>query len=300
MADQTKQMALSRWIRNELKNGISMTDDVLIYLDTTFGTRDLLCVVADADDSEVDSLLELLFYPDTALQLRYEARWAREHFSKQDKEAVIELLCATPVEADIRWPDTGLPIAIPVPAFVLRTFVERLNICRQPSARLAQAVDLNCPDEIGLKTRVKLRNARLAWREDHLSLICLFLSHMAARSDTFESDLDFLISILSEMPVGSDPYAFLIAKKFFYFQSLCKAEEYERKRLSSNMEIMMMAGARSAYGSIDQWRRSMRRIDRICQALFDRTRFFRHPDSQCIDRQDALNMQDVILFNSES
>lgn len=294
MTDQTKQMALSRWICNELKDGISLTQDVLIYLDATFGTRDLPSVLADADAGEIDSLLELLFFPDTALQVRYEARWAREHFSEQDKDAVIELLCTALVEADIRLPDTGLHIFIPVPAFILRTFVERLNICWQPSARLAQAVDLNCPDEIGLKTRVQLRNARLAWHEDHISLICLFLSQMAAQSETFESDLDFLISILSEMTAGSDPFAFLIGKKFFYFQSLCKAEDYESKRLSSNMEIMMMAGARSAHGSIDQWRQSMRRIDRICQALFGRTQFFQQPDSQCIDLQNGLNMQDVV------
>jgi hypothetical protein len=190
--------------------------------------------------------------------------------------------------------ENGLEVSLAVPSFACRTFVERLNICRQPPEQLAQLLDADDLDDMELAIRVQLRNAGLSWHQDQVALIHLFLTRMQSSSPAIESDLAFLISILPELASGGDAYAFLIAKKFFYFQSLCRAEDFERKRMASNMEIMMMSGARSAHGSIHEWRQCMRRIDRICQALFGRTQFFQQPDSQCIDLQDGLNMQDVV------
>lgn len=298
MNDQTQLKALSRWIAGELEAGIALTDDVLNYLDATFGTQDLAAVLADADDGEIDSFLELLFYPDARLQLKYEARWGREIFTGQDQEAVIASLCAAPVVAGITVPGTQRKISVPVPDFASGSFVQRLNICWQPPDKLYQYIDQHCVDDDGLMTRVQLRNARLNWHETQISLVGRYLPLQQAGYETFTSDLEFLISIISEMTLGDDPYAFLAGKKFFYFKSLCSAEDFERRRQSSNMEIMMMSGARSAHGSIDQWRQFMRQIDRICQALFGRTQFFQQPDSHCIDLQDGLNMQDITRFLS--
>lgn len=293
MNSQTLQMTLCRWIAGELEEGIALADDVLNYLEATFGTRDLSSVFADADGSEIDSLLELLFYPDADLQMRYEARWGREFFSEQDKEVVIASLCAIPLIARVALPDTPKKISVPVPDFASRSFVQRLNICWQPPVKLAQAMGEHCVGDDGLMARVQLRNARLDWNDAQVALVIRFLSLLSADYETFATDLGFLIAILSELALESDPYNFLIGKKFFYFQSLCSAEDFERKRLSSNMEIMMMAGARSAHGSIGQWRQFMRRIDRICQALFGRTQFFQQPDSHCVDLQNGLNIEDV-------
>jgi hypothetical protein len=293
MNDLTQHKALSRWIAGELEDGIALTDDVLSYLEATFGTHDLSSVLVDADGSEIDSLLELLFYPDAMLQMRYEARWGRKIFTEQDLEGVIASLCALHLVAEVALPETQEKIFVPVPDFASRSFAQRMNICWQPPVKLAQAIDQHCIGDDGLMARVQLRNARLNWHDAQISLMNRFLSLLSTDYETFSSDLGFLISILSELAVESDPYNFLIGKKFFYFQSLCSAEDFERKRLSSNMEIMMMAGARSAHGSISQWRQFMRRIDRICQALFGRTQFFKQPDSHCVDLQNGLNIQDV-------
>jgi len=278
-----KQTALCRWLCDELKQGIILTAGVRNYLDATFGSDDLAFVLADADDSETDSLLDLLFYPDTATRLRFEAQWGRERFSVQDRDAVIDMLRAAAPSARITLPEATRKLPIAVPDFALQAFVQRLNICWQPCAQMATALNAWCPDEMGLRARVQLRNARLAWHADQISLVCRYLSHLDGQSPTVDTDLAFLISILSELVPGKDHFEFLIGKKFFYFKSLCKAEDFERKRQASNMEIMMMAGARSAHGSIDEWRHCMRRIDHICQALFGRTQFFQHPGSQSID-----------------
>ncbi|MGD9365458.1 MAG: hypothetical protein PVH87_07165 [Desulfobacteraceae bacterium] len=282
MKSPEKNEALSIWIRRQLEQGITVGGDVLNYLDATFGTQDLPLVLADADSGEIDSLLELLFFPDHKMQLAFEVQWGREVFREQDKDMVIEMLCATPLIAEVDLPGTRHKCAVSLPAFVLQTFVQRLNVCRRPPRTLIRAIDQHCREETGLAVRVQLRNAGLAWHQDHIALLEQFVAHMPAQSETFHADLSFLISILSELSAGQDHYAFLVSKKIFYFKSLCSAEDYERKRRSANMEIMMMQGARSIHAGIDEWRQCMRRIDRICRALFGRTEFFQQPVRQYI------------------
>jgi hypothetical protein len=283
MTGKIQQTALARWLRDELIHGIVLTDDVVNYLEATFGTRDFSCVVADADGCEIDSLMELVFFPDEALQERYEARWGRQIVSEQDRDNIIAKLCQKPVLAHISLPSTDDTLTVSVPAFACRTFVERMNICRHPPEQLSKLLGQPSLRDVEIKVRVQLRNTAITWHNSQVSLICLYLTQMPVMAETFGPDLGFLLSIVSEMAEDVDAYGFLIDKKLFYFNSLCGAEDYERRRLASNMEIMMLSGARSVHGSIGQWRQWMQRIDRICQHLFGRTRFFHKPNHQYIN-----------------
>ncbi len=294
MSNRKSQDALGQWLRRELEEGIAVTEAVLDYLEATFGSRDLAAVLADGDSAEVDSLLELLFYPDIEFQKAFEAHWGRETFTRSDEKAVADNLCAATPTARLMIPDADGSLSVRVPDFACRTFVSRLRISRKLHRDLAGILEGRPEDDQGLMLRVQLRNARLAWHDHQVALTALFLTRMPACTGTVPADLDFLISILPEMGAGDDAYAFLSGKKFFYFKSLCSAEDFERKRTASNMEIMMMSGARSAHGNIEEWRQLMRRVDRICQALFGRTEFFQQPDSRTIDLQDSRNLQAVI------
>jgi hypothetical protein len=283
MSDQGIRKEIGLWLRRQLEHGIIVGQDVLDYLDATFGTRDLAAVVTDEEASGLDTLLELLFYPDARLQLKFEARWGRESFSKSDRKAVIEALCSHPPTAHLDLPDAGSPLHVPIPAFACRAFVDRLHICSRLHPDLDQILAARPKDETHLMIRVQLRHARLKWHDEQVALMGKFLVRMPASSQTFLTDLGFLISVLPEMAREDDGYAFLAGKNFFYFNALCDAEAFERKRAASNMEILMLSGARSAHGNIEEWRRLMRRIDRICTALFGRTERFRPPDGRQID-----------------
>jgi hypothetical protein len=271
------------WLRRQLAYGIIVGQDLLGYLDATFGTRDLAAVVTDEAASGLDTLLELLFYPDTRLQLKFEARWGRESFSKSDRKAVIEALRRHPPTAHLDLPDAGSPFQVPIPAFACRAFVDRLRICRRLHPDLDQILAARPKDETHLMIRVQLRHARLPWHDEQVALMAKFLVRMPDSSRTIFTDLGFLISILPEMARGDDGYVFLVGKKLFYFSALCNGEAFERKRAASNMEILMLSGARAAHGNIEEWRRFMRRIDRISMALFGRTERFQPPDGRQID-----------------
>ncbi len=282
MSDLSPHIELARWLADLLRQGITIGDDVTAYMEATFGTSDLAMLMADSEDSEIDSLLELIFYPDVEAQLRYESRWGEQQFTADQQSEIETALCATPMKVPLLQADDN-HVSIQPPDFALAAFVQRLNITWQSKAPLARTLKTSWPGRRGLLARVHMRNARLEWSVDQVRLMDLFLSKIPAETDDFEGLVPFLLSILPELMPGTDPFEFLIAKKFFYFQSLCKAEDFERKRLTSNMEIMMLQGNRSAYGSMDEWRQLMRHIDTICRHLFGRTHFFQQPGNECID-----------------
>jgi hypothetical protein len=301
MNDHDLPTALTQWIREIFQGGLVLTDEVARFMESAFGTRDIGEVLSESRDSEIDSLLELLCFPDREIQIRFESRWGHCSVSADDLTAVVTRLGGTPLRTRIFSPAGTLLAAVDMPPFALEAFVRRLNITWQPPPQLSAALEQHRPDERGMAIRVHLRNARLPWHGDQISLMELFLGRMPPDSEQFETCLAFLISILSELMPGTGGHDFLIAKKFFYFQSLCRAEDFERKRQSSNMEIMILQGARAAHGSIDEWRRNMLHIDLICQALFGRTQFFQQPGEHCVDVEDAdpaRQIQDVLRLLS--
>jgi len=301
MNDHALPIALTQWIQEVFRQGLVLTDDVAHFMESAFGTRDIDTVLSENRDSEIDSLLELLCYPDKDLQIRFESRWGHSTFTDDDLAAVVSLLGETALRTRIISPAGTLLAFVDMPPFAWQAFVQRLNITWQPPSQLSSALAQHRPDERGLAIRVRLRNARLPWHEHQVRLMAQYLGQMPLEPEQFETCLAFLIAILSELLPGMDGYDFLVAKKFFYFQSLCRAEDFERKRQSSNMEIMILQGARAAHGSIDEWRRNMRRIDLICQALFGRTQFFHHTGEHCLDVEDAdtaRQIQDVMRLLS--
>ncbi len=283
MITHDRTITLSRWIGSVLAEGIVLGQTVEDYVSGTFGCCDLAHILETADSSEIDSLLELLFYPDLDMKVRFESRWGGDRFDRQALETVIERVSATPIMATIANPSDGGLVQIELPAFVIEAFIRRLNIAWHPTSDLQTFLAENSRHRYYIRMCVHLRHARVDWHVGQVRLIERFMANIPETAENLETDLIFLLEILPEFAPGCDPFDFLVAKKFYYFQSLCKAEDFERQRQASNMEIMMLQGNRAAYGSIAQWRLQMRRVDRICQALFGRTQFFQQPNAQSIN-----------------
>lgn len=280
-----------------LAEGKVLSQTVAEYLSGTFGCSDLAHILETADSGEIDSLLELLFYPDLEMKDRFESRWGHERFDRQALETVIELASVTPIMATVSTPRDGSTIHIKLPAFVIEAFIRRFNIAWQPTPELQICLDNNSRHRCFLRMCVHLRHARLDWHAGQVRLIERFMTTIPEKAEDLETDLTFLLDILAEFAPNCDPFDFFAAKKFFYFQALCKAEDFERKRQTSNMEIMMLQGNRAAHGSISQWRRQMQQVDRLCEALFDRTQFFQQPNAQSVnlaEKNTVTRIQNVI------
>lgn len=273
---------MAQWILGTLQAETPVGGDVLAYARGTFGTDDLADIMAAADSADIDSLLDLIFYPDLPLQTHFEKKWGCVEFSPKDQADIIARLSAEHISSTVVCTVPPAKVDIHLPAWIPDVFVQRLNITWQPDVRIRHALERHLPPDRQIITRIHLRNAgRLCGsrtaRPHQASLVSTFIEKMPWASADAEPCLLFLLTILAEFPEGQSPYDFLISKKADYFQYLCKAEDFERKRRTANMETLMLQGERAAHGSLDQWRESMRQIDTICRALFGRTRFFGQP-----------------------
>jgi hypothetical protein len=266
-------------IRKTLATGVTAGEEIERYAQTTFGATDLTEILASTESSESDCLLELIFYPDTALCTEYENQWGHTRFSYDDQQRILASLSEPAVMGTIQWDRGTRRTTIELPASIPELFVERLNITWFPPLPLAETLERHLPHHRQVRTQVCLRHAPGAaqWRPGQIDLIRTYVEKMPPTSREYDICLEFLLSILSELRTDQDHFEFLINKKSFYFNALCKAEDFERKRLTTSMEILMLQGDRAAHGNIDQWRQSMRTIDAICNALYGRTRFFREP-----------------------
>jgi hypothetical protein len=270
---------LADWVRCTMQGAIHLDAVLQSYLESTFGSAEPDALLADPHTSEAASFLELLFSPDLDVRQDYESRWGHLRFAREDLRALLEGLERPPVVATI-YAHAGVrskPLRLVVPTDTLAVFVQRLNITWQPPAELDLALMTRLDDPHRTRVRSTLRHSRVAWRPHRALLIDLFLSKMTPAADGFESDLAFLCTLMDEFGQDQAPFDFLMDKKRFYFQALCKAQAFEKRLRAGNMEVLMLQGARAANGDIDQWRAWMRRVDRIGLTLFGGTRYFQEP-----------------------
>lgn len=268
---------LGDWIRATLARGLHLDAGLLACLESTFGTPDPQVLLADMESGEAASFLELIFFPDRAIKYAYEVRWGPHAFSAASARDLADLLVRDPVAATLHIPGRNAPLRLEVPDFALRSFVQRLNIAWQPPRVLWSVLDRHLDDLNRPLVRAILRHVRLPWQPHQVDLLDLFLSKTVPAADDFESDLTFLCGLLDEFAPDQGPFDFLMAKKRFYFQALCKAEAFDRRLRAGNMEILMLQGARAAYGDVAQWRAWMGQVDRIGTTLFGGTRYFQEP-----------------------
>jgi hypothetical protein len=274
---------LARWARQVLQRPIRPDKAWLDVLEATLGTRDPTILLIEGDSSESASILELLFYPDQQVRLDFERRWGERTFSTEQADVLVDGLLKEAMTASLQMDDVPHTLAISVPDFAVAAFIARLKITWQAPDGLLPILHAILPPQELVEVRSRLRQARIDWHAGHIHLIERFLTRIPMTSEDFPPCWDFLLSILDELRPKEPPFEFLAARKLFFFQSLCQNEAFEQRRLNSNMEILILQGARAAHGDLRQWQTGMRLVDRICTALYGHTRFFQRPGRAKLD-----------------
>ena len=273
---------LVQWARRILTRGVPMTDDVRAFMQATFGGCDPAAIFTTAAPCELDTLLELLFFPDPALRLQYEIEWGDYAFCDADLEAVLDALTATALPAHLDAGASGAPFVFELPAFVCRTFVRRLNITWQPPDPIRQATNQTSDCGWAKTIMARLRHSGVKWHVGQIEMMVSWARQADLPTAEASEELPWLLALLPELAPDRSPHDFLIEKKAFYFESLCRAEAFAR-RCREPMELLMVQGYRAGCGSIAQWRDNMERIDRLCLRLFGRTTFFQRPAEQWVE-----------------
>ena len=246
-------------IRAFMAEGMVLSEEVQRFMETTFGDADgqtLQDVLVDPDSSEQESLLDLIFFPDTDLQVAIEPLLATHNLSEADIRQLAERLKRVPAAARLRVPGEARRIALEMPAFAVDALLSRLNLAWQPTEDLAAAIakwDAQSLSPVGdqrdgrLRLRVRLRNAGLRQTATQVRFLSHFLERMPAAGEGFVDQLDFVLVFLQEHQDARNLYEALMDRKRFIFRHLQKARRAAEFAARNNMETLAMTGVRTPY-----------------------------------------------------
>ena len=277
MNSEDKCHQLADEIRKILGNGITLGNEVIHYIDSTFSnptTTELQTILHDDSNCEKDSLMELLLFPDETMQLQLESLLESLHFQQADEKYVLGDLLQDPVQATIRFPGDRGSLRLRVTEDVGCQFISRLNISRQLNPNLHDALNQHQHETIRDRIKVKLRNSRFSSTTEKIEFLCLFFKKFDSQDKDIFECLDVALSFLDEPTIDNDIYRSLMAKKKFYFRSLQKAKQLDTQLQKQNVETLMAQGKKVVLIDQRDARKKMRIIDRISRAVFGKTEYF--------------------------
>jgi hypothetical protein len=257
-----------------MENGGGLTHAILDYVEAALFSPEpdrLAAFLTGDTDSQRDSLLDLIFYPDQAVQIGLEPLLEAARFSAQDEKQLQDRLMAKLVRARINMPDGRLLACIQVPDFIKSQYLARLNISWQMDSHVATAIEKALPSSIRPMVKVRLRNSGICTASGRRDFLCRFFRRMTYSDPDYLGCLDLVLSLVQRAGKGAEVYDLLVEHKRSLFRSLQQARRFETQRGRSNMETLMLQGVRAPHASPDALVEHMRLLDLICWRIFGNT-----------------------------
>jgi hypothetical protein len=225
-------------------------------------------VFTDEGDSEAESLIELIFFPDEQIQIRLEPLLEAACFDAADEAVLIDTLTDRCPQALLHLSGKTLPVKVTVPSGAISAFVHRLHIGRKLSPRLIATIDSKTIPKTQPLLKVRLRNSVLTQTPSEIDFLCLFFEKMKEASADFFSTFDFLVSFLGECRNETDYRPALIRMRQKYELLADRAVQFESRLARSNMETLMLQGDRPSAMSVAEARERIARIDMLLHTLY--------------------------------
>ena len=262
---------LAREMEIRLSAGILLNRDTRQFMASTFSIEsppELQALLDDPDDSEAQSLLELLFTPDETTRVELEKIIEKSSCTDKDQQAVINHLFQKKIAAPILFPGTGDTLICRPAKHLLETWVRSLKITARLPAELVAAVDTNTRGRMQAQIKAALRSTRV----DLTGPVCRFLVRLLekapASGNPFLEDLGLCLSILDEQPAASSLFDLFMAKKRRLLEMLQQAKRFEKQLAGNNIETLILKGVRAPHIDKADTRDKIARIDAICLAVF--------------------------------
>ncbi len=299
MDSQKKCELLAREIRNILENGINLTGDVVHFIDSTFSyptIETLQAILDDESNCEKDSLIELLFFPDEAMQLKLEELLERLQLDQSNEAQLLASICREPLEVNFCLPEGRGSFNLPLSSDVAPGLLKRLHVSKHLAPDLRVAIDRHAGENDRNGYKVKLRNARFEQHDNKVRFLCELFQKVKPESLDFGRCLDFSLSLLDEMTDDSDMYQALMAKKRFYLRSLQRAKKLDMQLQKSNLETLLSQGKRIILVDKADAHKKLSIIDRISRAVFGKTEYYEDldPDGNRFEVSSDQDIQDII------
>ncbi len=273
MTDHMRQLVEK--IKKLTKNGIPPGEKTLFFIESTFGTAApefLAPLLCGSDDTEAETLFELIFFPDEDFQVQLEPHIPPEAFFPADVEILTERLVQE------KWaPPIVLPGGIEIPtssitSSAIRQFVCRLNIVRRIDSRVSRSIAARFSDDGSIRRcRVRLRNGRFPFDSRTVAFLCDFFSRLPGSDADVLSLLDITVELLNHTADDTDIYSALMDRKRHCLRMIRQAERCEKDMREQPMEALMLRGVAITSVDTEKLLQQMAAIDRICLAVYGET-----------------------------
>ncbi len=267
-----------------LKQGGRVDEAVLAYIETALFPAEpeaLTALLLDETDCARDSLLDLMFYPDTAIQLEMEPLLEAARCTTADERQLNARLIEREIRAPIGMPGGRTLVRIAVPDVTKSQYLTRLNVTWQIDPQVAAALEAGAPAAHARICKVRLRNARIRITPDKRRLLVRFFECMDPDTEGLAC-LNLVLALLPTADGERDGYDMLARQKQALFRSLQQRDRFESRLRRSNMETLMLQGVRTPHLSRRTAIEQMRRIDLICYRLYGKTEVIAAPVEETI------------------
>ncbi len=262
---------LTDLIESILWEGFVLLPETLHFIESTFDCTSIKTLAAKLDnrfDSDHHTLAELIYFPDEAMQLKFEDILEQGAYVTSDELQVAHLLVADRPETRIFWPAKVEPLNQLLPVAAAKPFLSRLHITRKIDPKLLDTIQTCVSQDNRPAVKVKLRNYNIVQTPARISFLNAVLTEIeTAHMPPFES-LSFVLNLLPEIETKSDIYHILSQKKIRAIRNLQLARNYQACLKKGNIETLLLQGIRSPFVNQSQLMKEIILIDEICLALF--------------------------------
>lgn len=262
-------------IKEVFHNGLELDADVRHFIRSTFSdlsSGELAALLADPQNSDADTLRELIFFPDETMRIRIEPALEGNGITPEQQAALIRHLYQNQLEARLILPE-GQSIILKLPESTVEPLIHRLHLNRSLAPQLREVVSSFEEEEFRNLVLVKLRNARTLHTGTQVQLLTDFFKKFRSQGPDFIELLSFLLEFLELTRPDQDMYEALVNRKRAHFRNLQRARFFEKQLRRNNIETLIMLGVRPPNVHPEQTRLKMDLIDDICRTVFGRTEY---------------------------
>jgi hypothetical protein len=211
--------------------------------------------------------MDLIFFPNMAIQIRLESCIETEVYDLKDESIVTALLEAESIQTTLRDAENLENVTLRVPTSALAPFVHRLGITRRIPDRLVNAIISTHSTEVTTRLKVMLRNTRFPFSPSVTDFLVSFFKGMDPEKDVFHDCFEILLALLEKHSIVTDPFHLMKRET----DALHKAREasllFEKQLQRNNMETLMQQGIRAPEIGTAEAEKKIDLIDRIAGAV---------------------------------
>ena len=270
MVNDDKCLRLSDVIVQWLRSGITLTADVKDFIEATYPmlpTQALASLSSASIASDIDSLVELILFPDQALQTALEPLLTSQAYNVRDEDQIAQILVEQIPQVDVHLPQTSQPFKLPLQVDTARTLVERLRITKSLTSEIQQAIHAYVSADDQLAVRVHLRNANWSPAANGAEVLAPLFQNLDSAQAEFWPFLDFILVCLEEVEATGSVRRTFVARKARLEHQLQKTLRYERQRAQHNIETLMLQGERIPYCEAGTLQQQLHMLETVLQWL---------------------------------